>query len=326
MTYVLTLLILALVAAPFLAEARRIPMTRALRDAAPGDFAALPMGRTHFQWSGPSGGPVAVCVHGLTTPSYVFAGTRTALQGLGYRVLSYDLYGRGYSDRPFRSQTLDLFTRQLEALLAHEDVREPVVLIGFSMGGAIAARFASGLDDRLSAVVLVAPAGIAPVYDTWTDRLTKAPLIGDWLARVFGGIALRSELESDVQSATVIPDLKDRQIAETRIRGFLPAVLSSKRFALSETLEADHQAIAASGVPVLAIWGEADPVIPLSTIGKLAELNPAAHHVQIPDAGHGLLQTHPKQVAEALYGFLLPLKPQREDRGPPPGWVDEPSR
>lgn len=306
----------ALAALPMAAEARRLRMTPEVQSKAPGELLDLPMGRTHFQTTGPEDGPLAVCIHGLTTPSYIFAGTRNALETLGYRALTYDLYGRGYSDRPGGRQTADFFLRQLDALLAALGEEGPLTVIGFSMGGAIATQFAAENTDKVTSLVLMAPAGIKPVYAEGADRWKTAPVVGDWYARVLGGRELKRELtawDDAPAPATVVPDLLDRQLAEPRFQGFLPAVLSSKRHCLRESYAASHERIADAGIPTLAIWGEDDPVIPLSTLGRLAELNPNAHHVQIKGAGHGLPQTHPAHVAQALANFLGPVRPPQED-------------
>ena len=88
------------------------------------------------------------------------------------------------------------------------------------------------------------------------------------------------------------------------MRGYLPALLSSRRHLLSQSSQAHHARIARDGTPVLAIWGGSDPVIPSRAAGELARINPDAHHVEIKGAGHTLLQTHPSEVALALRGFL----------------------
>ena len=294
-----------IVALPFFVEMFRVPMTRARQDRAPGRMADLPGGATHYKWSGPEGGLVVICIHGLATPSYVFAATERHLAGLGYRVLTYDLYGRGYSARPRGAQTLDFFLNQLRALLRDQNVGDPLVLVGFSMGAQIASAFAAEEGPRVSVLVLVAPLGFestkAAGFDPWT-----APIIGDWLTRVAGGFALRRELVEHEKTATAIPDFEDRQAAETRTRGFLPAILSSRRNAMTQSSGEDHLHIQHLGTRVLAIWGMDDPVVPISAMGTLAELNPDVRHVQIPGAAHSLLQTHPSQIGEALRVFLKP--------------------
>lgn len=293
-----------LIALPIFAEFFRRPISRALEKSAPGRFADLTTGRTHYKWSGPEDGPVAVCIHGLSTPSYVFAATERALAGLGFRVLTYDLYGRGYSARVRGAQDTDFFLAQLRALLAHEGVTAPITLVGYSMGAVIATAYAAEEGEGVEALVLIAPAGLLPVYSDRVSRIFTAPILGDWLARVFGGIALRRELREHKTTATVIPDLEDRQAAETRMRGFLPALLSSRRHTLGTTQDEDHLAIAERGTPVLAIWGAEDPIIPIRAMARLAELNPDAHHEEVAGAGHLVLQSHPAQVSEALRKFL----------------------
>lgn len=291
-----------IIALPVAFEVLRTPMTRARQARAPGRMAELPAGATHYKWSGPEGGPVAVCIHGLSTPSYVFAATERHLAGMGYRVLSYDLYGRGYSDRPRGAQSLDFFLGQLRALLKHQNVGGPLVLVGYSMGAQIAAAFASEEGPRVAKLILAAPAGLADrtqEFDPWI-----APVIGDWLTCVAGGWKLRRELVEHAKSATIVPDIEDRQAAETRTRGFLPAILSSRRNALATDPTEDLRHIYKNGTPILALWGTNDPVVPQSCVGRLAEIAPDAHHVQIKDAAHSLLQTHPSQVGKALSDFL----------------------
>lgn len=301
MTLWLVLLVALVCALPFIAERVRRPMSPDRQAAAPGAFADLPQGRTHYRWSGREGDPVAVCVHGLSTPSFVFAATERSLVSLGFRVLSYDLFGRGYSARVAGKQNTAFFRTQLQDLLAHQGITGPVTLLGFSMGGQIATDFAAR-DDRVERLILVAPSGLVEMpshHWAWT-----APVIGDWMTRVFGGMALRRELVEHKSLATVIPDFEDRQAAETQMRGYLPALLSSRRHMLSRVALDEHRWVADDKTPVLAIWGKADPVIPRRAMSELARLNPLAEHVEIREAGHTLLQTHPSEVAAALKAFL----------------------
>jgi pimeloyl-ACP methyl ester carboxylesterase len=289
------------VLAPVIAEAMRAPLSADRRMVAPGAMAHLPSGPTHFRWNGKPGDPVVICIHGLSTPSFVFAATERSLVALGYRVLTYDLYGRGYSARARGQQDVAFFLKQLQALLKHQEVSGSVTVLGFSMGGQIATAFAAR-DDRVARLILVAPSGLAETAGP--GRLWTAPAIGDWMTRVFGGIALRRELVEHQSVATVIPDFEDRQAAETRMRGYLPALLSSRRHTLGASAEHDHRRVAERGLPVLAIWGTADPVIPRRALAELSRLNPRARHAEIRGAGHNLLQTHPTEVTSALRNFL----------------------
>ncbi len=296
--------LLLFVAAPFVFEALRRPMNDAARGGAPGQFAELSRGLTHYQWHGPKSDRILVMVHGLTTPSWVFSGLIRGLLMMRYRVLTYDLYGRGYSDRPDDHQTLGFHADQLSEVIEAAGIRVPVTLLGYSMGGAIATLFTAEEPDRVERLILLAPAGIR--Y-TPSRLLTTARIwgkAGDWLWGLLGGVALRRNAAAEARAPTVIPDLADRMAREIDTKGYLRAVLSSERFALTETLEREHREIAAMYVPTLAIWAENDAVIPVSAVGELARWNRQARQEVIPGAAHSLAYTAPKEVLSAIRDFL----------------------
>ncbi len=298
------LVLVAIIAAlPWLLELRRRPITAATRDLAPGRFIDLPQGRTHYLWHGGATSRPLVLVHGLSSPSWVFSGLIRGLVMAGYRVLSYDLYGRGFSDRPGGAQSLEFHTTQLGALLDALCEDEPVTLLGYSMGGAIAARFAADQSDRVERLILLAPAGIIYAPGPLLAR-ARAGAIGAWLWGVFGARELRRAARRDAAQPTVIPDLAARIDRELAHRGYLRAILSSERHTLGEVLEPVHREIAAMYIPTLAIWGETDQVIPVAAVGDLALWNRKAHQEVVPGAGHALVHTHPQEVLAAIREFL----------------------
>ncbi|WP_315898826.1 alpha/beta hydrolase [Tateyamaria omphalii] len=294
------LIVLGIVAIPLTIELTRKGVTEADRAKAPGQFALLSQGTTHFEWLGPERGPVAVCIHGLTTPSFVWYGTAKGLALLGFRVLIYDLYGRGYSDRVQASQTADFFDQQLTDLLAHEQVTEPVTVLGYSMGGAIATHFTARRPQAVTQLILLAPAGMFKLASGKLALSRDLPVIGDWLFLATYPWILRRGISAEAGAPSSVDGIHDLQHAETARRGFFPAVLSSLRGLLRDTCEEQHKAIAAAGVPVLAVWGAQDDVIPLPCQDTLASWNPSARQAVIADAGHGLPYSHTEAVLEAI--------------------------
>ena len=119
MSFLLTLVVIVagMAALPWLLEALRKPMDDNRRADAPGAFVELSDGLTHYEWHGPRTDRVLVLVHGLSSPSWVFAGLIRGFLMMGYHVLSYDLYGRGYSDRSNADQDLAFHVRQLDELI-----------------------------------------------------------------------------------------------------------------------------------------------------------------------------------------------------------------
>lgn len=304
MSWVLLVVVIILIAAPIIAEHRRRPVDDQFRKGAPGRFTNLPSGLTHYQWRGPLGGPIAVCVHGLSTPSYVWDGLVIGLNHMGYRVLTYDLYGRGYSDRAEGPQDAEFFNRQLEELLEDQGIDGGIMLLGYSMGGAIVTCYGAKHPDMLERLILLAPAGLGIKLGKIHLFITKTPIIGDWIMRVLGGRFLRKDLEIEAKTPSEVPDIYAMQEADTHVRGFLPAILSSQRNLLANDLLKEHEILANSGIPVGVIWGEVDAVIPLSGLGKLSEINRKARQTMIPDAPHSLTYTYPNQVIKAIQEFL----------------------
>jgi pimeloyl-ACP methyl ester carboxylesterase len=299
------LLILALIAmAPFLREAARPPMSRRARRDAPGQFAELSQGTTHYRWLGAEDGPVAVCVHGLTTPSFVWERVAEALGRMGYRVLVYDLYGRGYSGRPRGAQDCAFFARQLSDLLEDQDVRGDITLLGYSMGGIIAPAFAAQHPGMIRQLVLLAPAGIGHDLGPASRLLAQTGLFGTWAMLSVYGRSMRRALEVERGQPSGVPGIVDMQIAQLRHRGFLPAVLSSLRGALDADMEEAHRAVAGAGIPVLAIWAETDEVIPVAGRDTLAGWSPGALQEVVPEAGHALPYSHDSAVSELLTRHL----------------------
>lgn len=295
---------LAVATAPFLRERLRPRMDADARRNAPGDFAELSRGLTHYRWFGPARGPVAVCVHGLTTPSFIWGPIAEGLGAMGFRVLVYDLYGRGYSDRPGGPQDSAFFVTQLEDLLETQGVEDDITLLGYSMGGAIATAFAGLYPERLRQLVLIAPAGMGHDLGPVARLVTEHDWLGKWLMLAFYPRSFRRATEAERAMQSRIDNAVDLQQAELRWRGFIPAVLQSMRGMLSENLEDDHRELSRQDVPVLAIWAREDEVIPISGMGRLAEWNRIARHEVIEGAGHALAYTHPDEVLHAMRDLM----------------------
>jgi hypothetical protein len=79
-------------------------------------FAELPYGRTHYYLVGPKDGKPIIFVHGMTTPPPAIKIFIDTLAAKGFRVLCYDLYGRGYSASPGTSIHFFCCTRSLDLI------------------------------------------------------------------------------------------------------------------------------------------------------------------------------------------------------------------
>lgn len=302
------ILVGGLAALPWLAERRRHG-AEAFRAKAPGRFAKLGSGVTHYQWLGSGRGPVVVCVHGLTTPSPVWYALAAGMGQLGFRVLIYDLYGRGFSDAPRGKQDTTFFVRQLKDLLDHQNLRDEVTLIGYSMGGAIATAFTAQHSSYVRRLVLLASAGIWLRESRLTEWARGVPVLGDWVHHVILARRDRRALRQQLGDSFDIRGIIELQLAEYESRGFLRSVLSSRRYALAERLEDAHRTIGREGIPVVGLWAEHDDIIPLKSLGTLTQWNRSVRQEVINGADHRFPYTHAAETTQVLASVL------REDLG-----------
>lgn len=304
MGWIILLLILGgLAMLPMLAERQRYGAAE-FRAKAPGRFAKLSQGITHYQWLGGTRGPVIVCVHGLTTPSPVWYGIAEGVAALGYRVLVYDLYGRGFSDAPRGVQDGDFFAQQLTDILDHQRLTEDVTLMGYSMGGSIATHFTAQNPSRVRRLILLATGGVWLREDKITELSRNLPFIGDWLHAIVAARKDRRALRTQLGQKFDIDGIIELQLSEYESRGFLRSVLSSRRHMLNDVQEDAHRAIGRQDIPVIGIWAEKDEIIPLKSLGTMTQWNRAVRQEVIADADHRVGFTHSAKITEVLRDVL----------------------
>ena len=108
---------------------------------------------TNFTFSGPNTAPVVVLIHGLGLNKGCWQWMIPDLKD-SYRVLSYDLYGHGSSSDPVTEPNLSLFSNQLNDLLDYCKIQKAVI-IGFSLGGMVARRFAQDAPQKSQGMVIL---------------------------------------------------------------------------------------------------------------------------------------------------------------------------
>ena len=253
------------------------------RSAAPGKFVRLADGVTHYQIDGPDSGRTVVLVHGFSVPYYIWDSTAAALAGAGYRVVRYDEYGRGWSDRPKVAYTADLFDRQLAQLLDSLNIHSPVDVAGVSAGGAVVATFASRHVANTHSVVLVDP--VAGVRGDVSFPYT-VPGVGPILWQAFVVPGMAAGQMSDFAHPDRFPNWADRYREQMQYRGFGHALLASRRGSMSVRMDSVYRALAGTGVPVLLLWGKEDNTVPFANNESVRADIPSVEFHAIDDAGH----------------------------------------
>jgi len=286
---------------PFLGEEQQLNETT--RASADGSFVRLPDGVTHYELVGPPSGSPVVLIHGFSVPYFIFDPTFDFLTASGFRVLRYDLFGRGWSDRPQLPYKIDLFVRQLRDLLDALNFTSPVALVGLSMGGPISARFTVLHPERVSRNVLIDPSGTHPVR-LGGLRLLTLPLVGELLLGLFGREGFVKMVASDFFDPAWVDHFQAQYLPQIRFKGFRRAILSTIRGDALGDFSDTYHSLGALGKSTLLIWGRQDKTVLFTQSADLMKLLPYARFHPIEGVGHIPHYERPTEVNRILLEFL----------------------
>lgn len=290
------------------------PLDAAARANAPGQFFQTSAGQLHYRWHGPEDGPIIVMAHGFSTPNFIFEQNAEALAIAGFRVLTFDHFGRGWSDRPHGKYTPDFYDTELIELTEGLGIPQPFGLVGLSMGGPIAAEFTARHPERVSALFLFVPAGltISGTAGDTNDRILRTPVLGDWVWRMFGKRILLGDRQYDESELTPSNRLAGDVAEQMDYEGYLSALLSSYRHLPMRDRDALYERVNETGVPLMAVFGENDMTVLIESADRLAVAAPNAQIVRLVGGEHGLNYQRHAETNPMLVDFFSTGRPSVE--------------
>lgn len=291
-------------ALPLLSGRERITLDDKARAALKDEsFVRLRDGVTHYQWQGPETGRRVVLVHGFSSPYFVWDRNVTALTQAGFRVLRLDLYGRGLSERLQSEYTGDVFDRQLLGLLDALNVKEPVDLVGLSMGGAIVTRFTDRHPERVRKLVLIGTAGVNGLPTVAKFVLT--PLVGDWFVRVFGDFVISHAMPREVAGdASGLAEAEAAYANQLQYRGYKRALISTLQYGPLTDQDEAFSRVGHQHREGMLLWGTLDTVVPYKVHERVSELIPWLDFHPIDGGRHCVNYENADKVNPILIAFL----------------------
>ena len=319
---------------PYIGETK--DLNEATRSSATGSFVRLSDGFTHYELGGnsplpqgaPPSGPRArrgetaygddkrlgetsdkglkppvVLVHGFSVPYFIWDPTFDFLTASGCRVLRYDLFGRGYSDRPKARYDIDLFCKQLRELLDTLGF-ESINLIGLSLGGPISATFTTRYPERVRRLVLVDPAGVRTVTFAQLLKAATAPGFGELVVGLFGRRWLSSGVKSDFYDPAHIKALVERYMVQMEYKGFMRAILSTMRHGMLGDFSETYCQVGAQGTRTMLFWGRDDKTVPFAHSDDLRKAIPQIEFHAFEHCGHIPHYEKPDEANPLLLEFL----------------------
>ncbi len=267
-------------------------------------FLQLTDGMVHYDISGPKTGEVVVLVHGNAAPYFSWDKNMDALTGAGFRVIRYDLYGFGYSDRPDVDYTRALYDRQLMELLEKLNISGPINLVGTSQGGSIAVYFTATHPEKVKKLALLSPfINILPMKAIIT--LIKIPGIGEYLGSVLLDRVNTNYPEKVFANPKAIPaEYTENYTKQLTYKGFKRARISNLRGDSLADFTAQYEEVGKTKIPVLFTWGTADKVIMTDSVANIKNAMPSVVYHEIEGGGHLVHYENPEPVNKILVNFL----------------------
>ena len=271
-----------------------------------GDYLRTEGGILSYTRQGPVHAPVVILVHGFSTPKFVWEQVTPTLVAAGYQVITYDHLGRGFSDRPEGPYNAALYQSELSALITGLELATPLTLVGYSMGGANVVDFAASHPSLVKQLLLIAPAGYIP--DAGIVSLLGVPVVGEWLINVFGVQVTLGSIRKEVEAGLAPADMLAKFEQQAQYRGYTEALLSTARSYPMGDMADRYRIVGDARVPVTAIWGTEDQIVPFSGAALMRQDVAQLNLVPIEGGNHSITYARASEVAAALVVALNQAK------------------
>lgn len=249
--------------------------------------------RVRIVEAGQAKAPTVVLLHGWAASAYNYRAILPLLSEAGLRAIAPDLPGHGWSDAP-ASASSPSTARWVESLLDALAI-ERCVLVGQSIGGAVALDAAALMRGRVRATVLLAPIGFTPVHRVdlaralgfrwWHPPVAPRWMVAAIVRRIYG---TRGHWTSrDV----------DEYWLPLRRREVVSAIMQS--LAEFDFGPRDPARLAGIGTVVIRL-GELDRLISRERAIRHAALLEGADVAVLPGVGHVPAEEVPDEIAATI--------------------------
>ncbi len=303
----ITLVVLVLLLAGWLAlRAPDIPVaTLRARYASPASrfIEVMPGLVVHMRDEGPSDALPIILLHGSNGSLHTWEPWVARLKDR-YRLITYDAPAHGLTGAaPDARYTQAAYERVLEAVVRERGLAR-FVLVGHSMGGGVAVRYAADHPGRVVALILVDASG-EPYPDGGTStllRIARLPVIRDLVAVLTPRSPIVSSLSGAVSNKAILtPAAIDRYWNLLRYPGNRVATIERFAQGYQSVSPADLARVTA---PTLILWGREDRFIPVASARYFARALPHNRAVIYDGIGHLPMEETSDRSADDVRAFL----------------------
>ncbi len=273
-----------------------------------GRFLPVGTGYAHYIRAG-SGSPV-VYIHGSLGSTRDLTDSPTfPLLTARYDVIAFDRPGFGYTRRPCRTaMSIEDHARALHGDLAALHLTEKPLLVGHSMGGAVALAYAELYPDEIRGAVLLGGLAYPQGPPSALERLSAAPVLGDLFLQTIAqplGALLGPGQFKRVFGPMPAPRGYERAVLALGLRPAEFRADSQDALLVNRSLERMIPRYPAIKVPLEILQGELDKnVSPEDNAVRLHAVVPNSTLVMLPGVAHAVQFAAPQQVLHAVERLL----------------------
>jgi pimeloyl-ACP methyl ester carboxylesterase len=265
-------------------------------------------------------GPVLLLVHGITNSSASWLPVMRRLAAAGHTVVAPDLPGHGGSERHRGDHSLGAHASMLRDLL-HVLGLPRVTVVGHSLGGGVAMVFSYQFPERVERLALIDSGGLGrevsgliraatlPGAELVIRAATTPPVLR--AVGAVGGALGRLGLKPGADLAEMAGGVASLGDAERRA-AFVRTARSIASTRGQRVSAADRLYLAAQ-VPVLIVWGDQDPVIPIAHAYAAHAALPSSRLEVFAGAGHFPMLDDPHHFVDVLGDWMATTSPAEYD-------------
>jgi pimeloyl-ACP methyl ester carboxylesterase len=265
-----------------------------------------------YREAGSKTAPTILLLHGFPTSSHMFRNLIPALADR-YHVIAPDLPGFGFSDAPDREQfryTFEHLAKVIGSFTQTIDLERYAIYI-FDYGAPVGLRLALAHPERVTAI-------ISQNGNAYEEGLSQGwnPIQKYWKEPTPGNrAALRDFLTPEATQSQYLYGVQDETLVAPEAYQLDSALLARPGndeiqldlfldYASNVSLYPKFQEyFRAKRPPLLVVWGKNDPFFLLPGAEAFKRDNPDAE-VHFYDTGHFALETHHREIADAIREFL----------------------
>jgi pimeloyl-ACP methyl ester carboxylesterase len=257
---------------------------------------ARPLG-TRFAYQG-AGGKAIVLLHGFDSSCLEFRRLVPEL-ALHHRVWALDMLGFGFSDRPEDLQVSPAKICEHLYGFWQAQVKEPMVLVGASMGGAAAIEFALAHPEAVERLVLLDSAG-----------LTRGPNLSKLLIKPLGNLATGFLRRPDVRIKVSQRAYQDQNwvTEDANLCASLHLLMPNWSGALITFTRSGGyylgDRVTQVTVPTLILWGRQDRILGTQDAARFEAAIAGSQLQWIDDCGHVPHLEKSRETAGAIASFI----------------------